>query len=225
MRVPAMVAAGAVVVAVMLVGGTLAPPVLEATQAPPRALLNPALQKQPAPATYKVRFRTSAGEFVVQVTRAWAPHGADRFHHLVRNEYYNGNRFYRAIAGFMVQWGMHGNPAVTRAWRDATLPIDPVRQSNRRGTITFAMGASPSQRSTQVFINLVNNAYLDPMGFAPFGEVISGMDTVDRITTVYGEGEPFGRGPDQERLESEGNKYLLQFFPKLDAITTAVMVR
>ena len=225
MRVPAMLVAGAMVAAVMLLGGALAPSSLEATQAPPRALLNPSLQKQPAPATYKVRFRTSAGEFIVQINRQWAPHGADRFHHLVRNGYYSGNRFFRAIAGFMVQWGMHGNPTVTRAWRDATLPIDPVRQSNRRGTITFAMGASPSQRSTQVFINLVNNGYLDPMGFAPIGEVISGMATVDRITTVYGEGEPFGRGPDQERVEAEGNKYLLQFFPKLDSITTAVIVR
>jgi peptidyl-prolyl cis-trans isomerase A (cyclophilin A) len=225
MRVPAMMVAGAVVAAMVLLGGQYSSPVLEATQAPPRALLNPSLQKQPAPATYKVRFRTSAGEFVVQVTRAWAPHGADRFYHLVRNGYYNGNRFFRAIAGFMVQWGMHGNPAVTRAWRDATLPIDPVRQSNRRGTITFAMGSSPSQRSTQVFINLVNNGYLDPMGFAPMGEVISGMAAVDRITTVYGEGEPFGRGPDQELVETQGNRYLQQFFPKLDAITTAVIVR
>jgi peptidyl-prolyl cis-trans isomerase A (cyclophilin A) len=123
----------------------------------------------------------------------------------------------------MVQFGIHADPAVSAAWRNAQIPVDPVKQSNKRGFITYAMGASPSTRTTQVFINFRNNANLDGMGFAPFGEVATGMDVVDKISTVYGEGAPRGKGPEQGRLQAEGNAYLLKNFPKLDYIKTATV--
>jgi peptidyl-prolyl cis-trans isomerase A (cyclophilin A) len=190
-----------------------------------KALMNPAALKAEAPAVYKVNFDTSVGTFVVQVTRAWAPHGADRFYNLVRNGFYDEARFFRAIANFMVQFGIHADPAVSKVWRNAQIPVDPVTQSNRRGTITYAMGASPSTRTTQVFINFRNNANLDKMGFAPFGEVVEGMDVVDKISTVYGEGAPRGKGPDQGRVQAEGNAYLVKNFPRLDYIRRATIVQ
>jgi peptidyl-prolyl cis-trans isomerase A (cyclophilin A) len=188
-----------------------------------KALMNPAALKAQAPATYKVKFDTSAGEFVIQVNRAWAPHGADRFFNLVQNGFYDEARFFRAIANFMVQFGINGDPAVSAVWRNATLPADPVKQSNLRGYITYAMGAAPTTRTTQVFINFRNNANLDAMGFAPFGEVVSGMDVVDKINTVYGEGAPRGKGPEQGRVQAEGNAYLIKNFPKLDYIRKATV--
>ncbi|MCC7241217.1 MAG: peptidylprolyl isomerase [Acidobacteria bacterium] len=185
--------------------------------------MTPATLKAEAPATYKVKFDTSAGEFVVQVTRAWAPNGADRFYNLVRNGFYDEARFFRAIAGFMVQFGIHGDPAVSTAWRNARIAVDPVKQSNKRGFITYAMGGSPDTRTTQVFINFRDNANLDSMGFAPFGEVVSGMDVVDKIDTTYGEGAPRGKGPEQGRVQAEGNAYLMKSFPKLDYIKKATI--
>lgn len=188
-----------------------------------KAFMNPAALKAQAPATYKVKFDTSAGEFVVQVTREWAPNGADRFYNLVRSGFYDDTRFFRAIAGFMVQWGIHGDPAVSAAWRNARIAVDPVKQSNKRGFITYAMGASPDTRTTQVFINFRNNTNLDAMGFAPFGEVVSGMEVVDKINTMYGEGAPRGKGPEQGRIQSEGNAYLMKNFAKLDYIRKATI--
>ena len=148
--------------------------------------MTPAALKEQAPPTYRVRFDTSAGTFVVQVNRDWAPHGADRFYNLVRNGFYDDARFFRAIAGFMVQFGINGDPAVSAVWRNAQIPVDPVKQGNRRGYITYAMGASPSTRTTQVFINFRDNsASLDKLGFAAFGEVVApGMDVVDKIATT-----------------------------------------
>lgn len=188
-------------------------------------LMSPAALKATAPATYKVNFDTSAGPFVIEVTRAWAPHGADRFYNLVRAGFYDDVRFFRAIANFMVQFGISGDPAVSAVWRNAQIPVDPVKQSNLRGYITYAMGASPSTRTTQVFINFRNNTNLDAMGFAPFGQVVEGMDVVDKITTVYGEGAPRGKGPEQGRVQSEGNAYLLKSFPKLDYIKKATIAQ
>ena len=135
--------------------------------------MNPAGLNAQAPAAYKVKFDTSVGEFVVQVTRDWAPNGADRFFNLVKNGFYNDARFFRAIPNFMVQFGIHADPAVSAVWRNAQIPVDPVKQSNKRGFLTYAMGASPSTRTTQVFINFRNNTNLDAMGFAPFGEVVT----------------------------------------------------
>jgi peptidyl-prolyl cis-trans isomerase A (cyclophilin A) len=212
-------------IAALLVAGMALAASLGAEQATTRtkALMTPAALKAEAPATYRVKFDTSVGEFVVQVTRDWAPHGADRFFNLVKNGFYNDARFFRAIPNFMVQFGIHADPAVSAVWRNAQIPVDPVKQSNKRGFITYAMGASPSTRTTQVFINFRNNTNLDAMGFAAFGEVVTGMDVVDKINTMYGEGAPRGKGPDQGRVQAEGNAYLIKNFPKLDYIRTATV--
>jgi peptidyl-prolyl cis-trans isomerase A (cyclophilin A) len=189
-----------------------------------KSLLNPAGLNEKAPDTYDVRFDTSAGEFIIKVTRAWAPNGADRFYNLVKNGFYDDTRFFRAISGFMVQFGINGNPAVSKVWQAARIPPDKVTQSNRKGFITFAMGASPDTRTTQVFINFRNNTNLDGAGFAPFGEVVKGIENVDRIFTGYGEGAPNGKGPAQGRVQAEGNAYLTKEFPKMDYIKSATIV-
>jgi peptidyl-prolyl cis-trans isomerase A (cyclophilin A) len=186
------------------------------------ALKNPGALKEKAPETYKVDFDTSKGKFVVEVTRAWAPNGADRFYNLVKNGYYNDTRFFRVISGFMVQFGIHGDPAVSAAWRMARIPDDPVKESNKRGYITFAT-AGPNTRTTQVFINFGNNAGLDSQGFSPFGQVISGMDIVDKLYSGYGEGAPNGRGPNQGQIQAQGNAYLTKDFPQMDYIKTATI--
>jgi len=176
------------------------------------------------PASYHVRFQTSAGTFVVEVTRAWAPKGADRFYNLVKNGFYDNVRFFRVISGFMVQFGINGDPAIMANWRTAQIPDDPVTQSNTRGMITFAT-AGPNSRTSQVFINFADNARLDQSGFAPFGKVVSGMNVVDALNAEYGEGAPRGRGPDQGRLQSEGNTYLAKEFPRMDYIKKATIER
>ena len=176
-----------------------------------------------APDSFRVRFETSKGDFVVQVVKAWAPIGANRFYNLVRNGYFDDVRFFRAIQGFMVQFGLNGDPAVNTAWSTKGLRDDPVTQSNQRGYITFAMRGQPNSRTTQVFINLVDNTNLDGMGFAPFGQVVEGMDVVDQLYTGYGEGAPNGTGPDQARLRGEGNAYLQRDFPQLDYVERATI--
>ena len=196
-----------------------APPAL--AQSP---LANPTALREQAPPTYKVRFDTSKGVFVIEVTRAWAPKGADRFYNLVKNGFYDNVRFFRVISGFMVQFGIHGDPAVMANWRTAQIQDDPVTQSNTRGMITFAM-AGPNTRTSQVFINFADNARLDQSGFAPFGKVVSGMNVVDALNAEYGEGAPRGRGPDQSRLQSEGNTYLMKEYPRMDFIKKATIER
>jgi peptidyl-prolyl cis-trans isomerase A (cyclophilin A) len=188
------------------------------------ALDNPTALREQAPATYKVRFDTSKGVFVVEVTRAWAPKGADRFYNLVKNGFYDNVRFFRVISGFMVQFGIHGDPGVMARWRGAQISDDPVSQSNKRGMITFAT-AGANTRTSQVFINFGDNAQLDQSGFAPFGRVVSGMNVVDAINAEYGEGAPRGRGPDQSRIQNEGNAYLAKEFPRLDYIKKATIER
>lgn len=183
-------------------------------------LTDPAQLTAKAPATFKVRFETTKGGFTVEVTRALAPNGADRFYNLVRAGYFKDLAFFRVIPGFMCQFGIHGDPKAAAAWRTAQIPDDPVRASNTRGAITFAT-AGPNTRTTQLFINFGDNANLDGMGFSPFGKVISGMDVVDKINGEYGEGAPRGRGPDQQRVQREGNAYLKKDFPKLDYIQSA----
>jgi peptidyl-prolyl cis-trans isomerase A (cyclophilin A) len=196
-------------------------PVTALAQKP--SLKNPASLNEKAPAAYKVRFDTSAGVFVIQVNRDWAPLGADRFYNLVKNGFYDDARFFRAISGFMVQFGIHADPAVSAAWRNARIGVDPVKESNKPMYISYAMGASPDTRTTQVFINYGNNAQLDKMGFAPFGQVIEGEDVVKKIFTGYGEGAPRGKGPEQGRIQAEGNAYLNKAFPKLDYIKKATI--
>lgn len=185
-------------------------------------LSNPAALKEQAPASYKVRFDTTKGPFVIQVTRTWAPNGADRFYNLVKNGFYDNVRFFRVISGFMVQFGINGDPQVSARWRNANIQDDRVTQSNTRGMITFAT-AGPNTRTTQVFINFADNTNLDGMGFAPFGKVLSGMDVVDKLNAEYGEGAPRGRGPDQGRLQTEGNAYLAQSFARMDYVKKATI--
>jgi peptidyl-prolyl cis-trans isomerase A (cyclophilin A) len=186
------------------------------------ALLNPAALNEQAPATYKVKFDTSKGSFVVEVHRDWAPFGADRFYNLVKNGFYDNARFFRVISGFMVQFGINSDPQVSAKWRRANIQDDPVRASNRAGYITFAT-AGPNTRTTQVFINFADNRALDGQGFAPFGQVTSGMSVVKALYSGYGEGAPQGDGPEQGRIQSEGNKYLISAFPKLDYIKKATV--
>ncbi|HYK90173.1 MAG TPA: peptidylprolyl isomerase [Acidobacteriota bacterium] len=187
-------------------------------------LANPASANETAPETYKAKFDTSKGAFVIQVTRSWAPGGADRFYNLVKNGYYNNCRFFRVVADFMVQFGINGDPKLNSIWRQARIPDDPVKQPNKRGYVTFAT-AGPNSRTTQVFINFNDrNTQLDSMGFAPFGKIVEGMKVVDSIYSGYGEGAPRGSGPDQGRVQMEGNAYLEKNFPKLDYIKSAVIV-
>ena len=188
------------------------------------SLTDPSALTEQAPATYKVRFDTSKGVFVIEVIRAWAPNGADRFYNLVKNGFYDDVRFFRVIPGFMVQFGINGDPAIAAPWRNARIPDDPVRQSNTRGMVTYAM-AGPNTRTTQIFINFGNNAALDRQGFAPFGRVISGMNVVDALNGEYGEGAPQGRGPNQGRVQMEGNAYLQKEFGRLDYIKKATIER
>jgi len=189
---------------------------------PSPALLNPALAIAVAPDEYTVKLRTTEGIVLIDVTRAWAPHGADRFYNLVQSGYYDGAYFFRTIAGFMSQVGIHGDPAVTAVWRDANIPDDPRTQSNTKGMVTFAM-AGPDTRTTQVFINLKDNLFLDGQGFAPIG-VVRDMKTVEKLWVGYGESRPQGLGPDQMALMEQGNAYLESEFPKLDSIVSATIV-
>jgi len=187
-------------------------------------LRNPAALSEKAPDTYKANFDTSKGAFTVTVTRAWAPLGADRFYNLVKNGFYDEARFYRVLDGFMAQVGIHGNPTIAKAWMNARIQDDPVKQSNKRGFVTFATGGA-NTRTTQFFINFRDNAGLDKQGFSPFGEVTSGMNVVDRLYNGYGEGAPSGKGPNQGRVQGEGNVYLNKDFPRLDFIKAATIAQ
>lgn len=186
-------------------------------------LKTPAALTEKAPATYKVKFDTSKGAITMTVHRDWAPNGADRLYNLVKAGFYDDVRFFRVIPNFMAQFGIHGTPSVMAAWRPAQIKDDPVKQSNLRGFVTFAT-AGPNTRTTQLFINFKDNANLDRMGFAPVGEVTTGMDVVDKLYDGYGEGAPRGKGPDQSAMQMEGNTYLNKSFPKLDYIKTATIV-
>ena len=185
-------------------------------------LSNPAALREQAPPVYKAKFDTTKGVFVIEVQRDWAPNGADRFYNLVKNGFYDNVRFFRVISGFMVQFGIHGDPKVSAPWREAQLKDDPVKQSNKRGNITYAM-AGPNTRTSQVFINFGDNASLDSQGFSPFGRVVTGMEVVDKLNAEYGEGAPRGRGPDQSRMQMEGNAYLTKDFGRLDYVKKATI--
>jgi peptidyl-prolyl cis-trans isomerase A (cyclophilin A) len=185
---------------------------------------NPAALKEQAPAVYKVEFDTSKGPFVIEVHRDWAPNGADRFYNLVKNGFYDNTRFFRVIEGFMAQFGVNGDPKVSAAWREARIKDDAVKVSNKRTFVTFAT-AGPNTRTTQVFISYGDNSNLDSQGFSPFGQVVSGMKVVDSLYSGYGEGAPGGRGPNQARVQSEGNAYLASSFPNLDYVLKATIVQ
>ena len=187
------------------------------------ALKDPTKATLTAPAVFKVKLSTTKGDIVIEAHRDWAPLGADRFYNLVKAGFFTDAAFFRTISGFMVQFGIHGAPAVSPAWREARIKDDPTgKQSNTRGMVSFAM-AGPNTRTTQMFINFGNNANLDGMGFSPFGKVVD-MKVADALENVYGEGAPGGRGPAQGRVQAEGNAYLKASFPKLDYIKSAKIV-
>ena len=182
------------------------------------SLKNPASLTEKAPATYRVKLDTTAGPVVIEVHRDWAPLGADRFYNLVKYGFYDNVRFFRVIPGFMAQGGMSGDPAIQKLWGRNNINDDPVKQSNKRGYVTFAKTAAPNSRSTQIFINYADNSSLDSQGFAPFGQVVSGMETVDKF-------ESYGRNnvPDQGMLGAEGEAYLKRDYPKLTVIKKATI--
>jgi peptidyl-prolyl cis-trans isomerase A (cyclophilin A) len=173
-----------------------------------------------APATYRARFETSQGPFVIEVHREWAPNGADRFYTLVKRGFYDGAKFFRVLSGFMAQFGLSGDPKRQGEYALANLIDDPPKQSNLRGFVTFAKESSPNTRYTMVFINYKDNSYLDTDGFAPFGQVVLGMEIVDKLYGGYGRTNV----PDQRRIKNEGNAYLDAEYPKLDVIKKATIV-
>ena len=180
-------------------------------------LRNPSALTEQAPATFSAAFDTSKGRFVLEVHREWAPRGADRFYNLVKSGFFNDVRFFRVIGGQLAQFGMHGDPAVQEAWREASIEDDPVRHGNTRGSVSFAT-RGPNTRTTQLFINLRDNSAYDRLGFAPFAEVVSGMEVVDRLYAGYEE------GPEQPLIDEQGNAYLTREFPNLDYIQKAAIV-
>jgi peptidyl-prolyl cis-trans isomerase A (cyclophilin A) len=181
------------------------------------ALLQPANLNEKSPDVYDVRFATSKGDFVVKVTRAWAPVGSDRFYNLVKHGYFTDAAFFRVVPNFIIQFGLSADPGVNSAWRNARIKDDPVTQSNKPGYITFAT-AGPNTRTTQLFINFGNNTFLDGQGFAPFGQVTSGMDVVQKLYSGHGE------KPDQGAITTQGKAYLDKNFPNLDTIKSATVV-
>jgi len=186
-------------------------------------LLDPSKANAKAPAVFKAKFTTTKGDFVIEVHRDWSPNGADRFYNLVKMGFYDDTRFFRAIDGFMVQFGISGDPAVSARWQAASIQDDPVKQSNKRGYVTFAQQNTPNTRTTQIFVNYGDNGRLDGSRFAPFGQVTDGMNVVDSLYKT-GEGAPMGSGPSQGAIQSQGNAYLDAQFPKLDAVKHAEIV-
>lgn len=199
----------------MLVAGSL---FAQQTATSKSALLNPAALSERAPATFTAQFDTSAGAFTVRVTRSWAPNGADRFYNLVKAGFYDDNRIFRVVPGYVVQFGINSDPAVSKAWAGATMPNDRSRVSNTRGRVAFAMAPGGSGRWTQVFVSLGDNSHkMDADGFAPFGEVATGLNVLESVYNLYGE------TPDQKQIASSGNAYLAQLFPKLDYVRKATI--
>ncbi len=200
-----------------------APAAAAVAGAPHPALLNPALANEKAPEKFKAKFTTTKGDFVIEVTRAWSPNGADRFYNMVKIGYLNDVAFFRNIQGFMVQFGINGDPKVNEKWRNANIKDDPVVGSNLPGYVTFAQSSAVNSRTTQMFINFGSNTRLDGMRFAPFGQIVEGMNVVQALYNVYGEGAPGGRGPRQDLVQTQGNAYLKESFPLLDYVKTATI--
>jgi peptidyl-prolyl cis-trans isomerase A (cyclophilin A) len=205
------------------------PPSLDASINP--LLLQPRSEEMmaKAPGEFKVRFQTSKGDFIVEVHRDWMPMGADRFYNLVKAGYYDDTRFFRVIPGFMAQFGINGHPQVNQAWREASIADEPTKKSNTRGRVSFAKRGLPNTRTTQLFINYANNSRLDDIGFGALGEVVKGMNVVDALYSGYGEckapDRPEANGPEQARIQDEGNAYLVAGFPKLDYIVKATIIK
>ena len=185
----------------------------------------PVVTEALAPSVFRVRIETTAGDFVVEAHRAWAPNGVDRLHQLLLAGFFNGSRFFRVVPGFVAQFGIPGNPKIAQVWRTKTIADDPAAQSNRRGFISYAM-TGPNTRTTQLYINLADNSRLDAQGFAPIGQVVEGMEVVDKIYSGYGETSGGGmRAGKQAKLFEEGNAWLDREFPKLDKLIKATLIR
>ena len=184
------------------------------------SLLHPSSLHAKAPAVFRAQFKTTKGTFVVTVHRKWAPRGADRFYNLVRNGFYNSQRLFRVVPGFVVQWGISGTPKIAKAWQNADIRDDRVRHTNAKGTITFA-DAGPNTRSTQVFVNLGKNTRLDSSGFAPFGVITSGFGTFLHLYSGYGDAPT----NDQAQMTQQGEAFFRKHFPKLDRILKARVLR
>ena len=184
-------------------------------------LKNPAALKEKAPASFQAKFVTSKGEFVVEAKRAWSPNGVDRFYNLVKNGFFDGVRFFRVVPGFVVQFGIHGDPSLATKWLESNIPDDSVVESNKRGFLTYAKSGAPNSRSTQLFINLADNSRLDGMGFSPIGKVIKGMDVVDKLYGGYGEQITQLQG----EIAEKGNAFLAKDWPNLDWIKKATIVK
>jgi len=198
-----------------VIAAVLVAPALVRGQA--EALKDPAQLTETAPDVFQARFDTSKGAFTIEVRRAWAPIAADRFYNLVKHGFYDGTRFFRVRPGFMAQFGLNGDPDVQRAWQAAPMRDDPVAQRNARGFVSFTTENRPQSRFTQIFINTVDNSYLDKDGFAPFGQVVGGMDVVDKLYSA-----PRDKEPDQRRILRDGNEYLKEF-PQLDYVKKATI--
>ena len=197
--------------------------VITAGQANPNKakLRTPSLLTEKAPDRFRAKLDTSRGAVVIDVHRDWAPLGADRFYNLVKNGFYDECRFFRVLDGFMAQIGMNGDPSIQSVWGRTNFNDDPVKGSNKRGFVSFAKSSAPNSRSTQFFINFADNSNLDPQGFSPFGEVVTGMDIVDKLYSGYGRNNV----PDQGRITAEGNAYLMKTYPKLDYVKQATIER
>lgn len=186
----------------------------------PAGLIQPRRADETAPSTYRARLETTEGNVSIQVHRSWAPRAADRFYNLIRVGYYDSVYVHRVVPGRVAQFGIHPDPRINYVWQQAVIEDDPVRESNDRGTVSFAK-SGPNSRTTQVFINLRDNPGLDDQGFAPFGEVVEGMDVVDSLYAGYGDGPPRGEGPYPAQAAAEGNEYFAREFPDLDLILEA----
>ena len=184
-------------------------------------LQNPAALKEKAPAKFKVQFETTKGVVIVEVTREWSPNGADRFYNLAKNGFFDGIKFFRVVPGFVVQFGIHGDPSLASKWLESNIPDDKVVTGNKRGFLTYAKSGAPNSRSTQLFINLNDNSRLDEMGFSAFGKVVKGLEVVDKLYGGYGEQLTQLQG----EIAAQGNKFLETNFPKLDAVKTAKIIK
>jgi peptidyl-prolyl cis-trans isomerase A (cyclophilin A) len=176
------------------------------------------------PEVFRVRFDTSEGPFVIEARRDWAPRGTDRFFELVKSEFFDETRFFRVLPRFVVQFGINKDPKASELWSQLKIVDDPSKQSNEKGTVTFAK-RGPNTRTTQIFINMVDNPSLDGSGFPPFGKVVEGMDVVEKLYPGYGEMSPNGNGPDPTKIQAMGNEYLVRNFPQLDYVKTARVVQ
>ena len=201
--------------------GKEAPAKTAPAASPKEKLKDPAALKEQSPETFRVRFETSKGDFVVEVTRAWSQNGADRFYNLVKSGYFDDVRFFRVVSNFVVQFGIHGTPEIARAWQTANIQDDPVKESNKKGYLTYAKSGRPNSRTTQLFINLKDNTSLDSQGFSPFGKVIEGMEVVEKLNGEYGDTLTSLQG----QIVEQGNAFLAQKAPNLDFIKTAKVVK